>query len=468
MSIVFVWAWWSGVRALVQLMTALDISDLVCIDESDSVALQQFREQNIATFVGHDSYSLQQWDVVIYSAATKHTPQVKDAFHFMETDPLSPAPFLYAEFLWEISKYLTTIAITGTHWKSTTTGLTAVWAIENFPQTALAIVGAGVVSRWWANCQFNHEYKAILHSIMQRILSRKYTDEKIPMKQHLFIVEADEFNHHFLSLSPDISIITSMDHDHVDIYPTRQEYLSAFQQFCMNTHGPVFTLASIAEELQNNDNIQVITPTAFSFKTMIWWHNHNNASLALAALDYVQKQFWLSIDPAIIKQSIESFQWLHRRAEFLGMTHQNVPLYSDYGHHPDEIKSTIKAFQESFPWRDIVCFFEAHQARRLLNFWHEFVDAFQNIQCFVVPVFTARESFKEIEQYCNTPEVHSIIADLTSFHDVGKAFAQQINWTYISNREDLSKTIETISEWSIIAFSAWELDWKLRKQRKTH
>ncbi len=466
MSIVFVWAWWSGVRALVQLMTALEIPDLVCIDESDSVALQQFREQNIATFVGHDSYSLQQWDVVIYSAATKHTPQVKDAFHFLENDPLAPAPFLYAEFLWEISKYLTTIAITWTHGKSTTTGLTAVWAIENYPQAALAIVGAGMVSWGWANCRYNPAYKTILHSIMQRILSRKYTDEKIPMKQHLFIVEADEFNHHFLSLSPDISVITSMDHDHVDIYPTRKEYLAAFQQFCINTHWPVFTLAPIAEELKNNDNIQIVTPTVFSFKTMIWWHNHNNASLAFAALNYINQ--WSTLDTDTIKQSIESFQWLHRRAEFLGMTLQNVPLYSDYGHHPDEIKSTIKAFQESFPWREIVCFFEAHQARRLLNFWHEFVDAFHTIRCFVVPVFTARESFEEIEQYCNTPEVHMIIEDLTSFHDLGEAFAKQIAGTYIPNREDLFKTIETISEWSIIAFSAWELDWKLRKQRKTH
>jgi UDP-N-acetylmuramate-alanine ligase len=128
------------------------------------------------------------------------------------------------------------------------------------------------------------------------------------------------------------------------------------------------------------------------------------------------------------------------------MINQNIPLYSDYGHHPDEIKSTIKAFQESYPGREIVCFFEAHQARRLLNFWHEFVDAFHNIRCFVVPVFTARESFEEIEQYCNTPEVHMIIEDLTSFHDLGEAFAKQIAGTYIPNREDLFKTIETISE----------------------
>ena len=104
---------------------------------------------------------------------------------------------------------------------------------------------------------------------MQRILSRKFSNETIPLKQNLFIVEADEFNHHFLSLNPDISIITSMDHDHVDIYPTRDEYISAFEQFCRNTHGPVFTLDSIANELPNNDNITRVTPKYFTFKTMI-------------------------------------------------------------------------------------------------------------------------------------------------------------------------------------------------------
>jgi UDP-N-acetylmuramate--alanine ligase len=468
MSIVFVWAWWSGVRALVQLIIALNIPDIVCIDESDSSTLQQFREHNIPTYVGHETYSLQNGDVVIYSAATKDTQQVKDAFNFCKIDPLAPTPFLYAEFLWEISKYLFTIAITGTHGKSTTTWLVATWAIDLIPKTSLAIVGAGVVHWWWENCRYNPNDITLLRSIMQRILSRKFTNETIPLKQHLFIVEADEFNHHFLSLQPDISIITSMDHDHVDIYPTRDKYLTAFEQFCRNTHWPVFTLDSIAKELQNNDNITIIEPTHFKFKTMIGWHNHTNTSLALAALEYVQRKDWIFKTTEILKQSLESFQWLHRRAEFLGMNTHNIPVYSDYGHHPDEIKSTIKAFQESFPWRKIVCLFEAHQARRLLNFWYEFINAFEHITCFIVPVFTARESFEDIEQYCNKAEIHTIINHLKSFHDLWKTFAKQVNGTYIANREELIDTINTITQWSIIGFSAWILDWKLRKQQKTH
>lgn len=466
MSLVFVWAWWSGVRALVQLMIALTIPEIICIDETDSDALHQFREQHITTYIGHDTYTLQHGDVVIYSAATKDTPQVQDAFRFLENDPLAPAPFLYAEFLWEISKYLFTIAITGTHGKSTTTWLVATSAINHFPQASLAIVGAGVVERWWENCRYNPQDIELLRSIMQRIISRKSTNTTIPVKQHLFVIEADEFNHHFLLLNPDVSIITSMDHDHVDIYPTRENYVAAFNQFCRNTYWPVFTLEHIAKELDNNDNISVVTPISFSFHSMIWGHNHNNASLALAALTYLQTKKGVSASSTSIKQSLESFQWLHRRAELLGTNRQNVPLYSDYGHHPDEIKSTIKAFQESFPWREIICFFEAHQARRLLNFWYEFIDAFNTISCFVVPVFTARESFEAIEQYCNTPEIHSIIAHLNSFHDLWETFAKQIKGTYVADWNDLSSVIHSIDSWSIIAFSAWILDGKLRKQQK--
>jgi UDP-N-acetylmuramate-alanine ligase len=86
----------------------------------------------------------------------------------------------------------------------------------------------------------------------------------------VFIIEADEFNHHFLFLEPDISIITSLDHDHVDIYPTREEYLSAFNQFCHNTKKVVFAPTPVALQLPDQDlKIHVPLIQQFSFDYLI-------------------------------------------------------------------------------------------------------------------------------------------------------------------------------------------------------
>lgn len=143
----------------------------------------------------------------------------------------------------------------------------------------------------------------------------------LPRKKLVFIVEADEFNHHFLYLEPDISIITFLDHDHTDIYPTRDEYVAAFNQFCTHTKEVVFTLPSIKEELEStHTNIQTPALTHFSFGYLIGGHNHANASLALAAITYYQKTHHIP-DTQAVKKSIEQFQGLQRRVELLG---QNI------------------------------------------------------------------------------------------------------------------------------------------------
>lgn len=135
-----------------------------------------------------------------------------------------------------------TFAVSGTHGKSTTTGMAAIACIEHIPDSALAIVGAGVTQRQGKHCRYNHDHYEALRDIVLRIISRKATALHIPLKKLLFIIEADEFNHHFLFLEPDVSIITSLDHDHVDIYPTRETYLQAFDQFCTNTKERIITL----------------------------------------------------------------------------------------------------------------------------------------------------------------------------------------------------------------------------------
>ncbi len=467
MWLVFVWAWWSGVRALVQLLYTLHIQDLICVDESDSVAMQQFKNNWIETYIGHDSYTLKPNDVVIYSAATKNSPQVRDAESAMQKDHLAPVPFLYAEFLWEISKYLYTVAITGTHGKSTTTGLTATTAAVLFPDTALAIVWAWVTQRWGNNFWHNTNHTELLQNIIARITSRKATDVEIPLKKYLFIVEADEFNYHFLNLDPDVSIITSMDHDHVDIYPTRESYLRAFKQFCNNTRDCVYTLPRIHNELKECTNIISIQPEQFHFATMIGWHNHSNTSLGLHALNFIAQQTNTQVNYSTIKSSLEQFAWLRRRAELLWVNKNSIKVYTDYGHHPDEIESTIKAFKETFPNQEIHCFIEPHQARRLLSFRKGFATLKQRWTVTMLPIYAAREEINDCITFLQEhPELVHNPKTITSFETLLATFAQQAGVSFITDRDELIQTIEQITSGIIICFTAWKADDYIRTHYK--
>jgi UDP-N-acetylmuramate--alanine ligase len=462
MSIVFVWAGGSGVSALVELMLDLRIPNIVCIDASASAHMDKFRTAGCSTYVEHGNYSVHKWDLLIYSAATANSPEVLAAFQYTFDDHLNPPPLLYAEFLGELSKYLYTFAISGTHGKSTTTGMSACACIEHIPETALAIVGAWVTQRQGKHCRHNPTHKKELYAIIMRIISRKATKSYIPQKKLLFVIEADEFNHHFLFLEPDVNIITSLDHDHVDIYPTRENYLAAFQQFCNNTREQVFTLPSIAEELSDHTQ-KIITPpmTHFQFAHLIGGHNHANASLALAAALFVAEHF--SSPLSWFSRSIEHFQWLQRRAERLGENPHGVPVFSDYGHHPDEIKSTLAAFRERYPAEQITCFFEAHQVRRLLTFWDDFIDAFSGVNCIVVPAYTAREQLAEIQSYRKElASTWSLPEQIEDFTTLTALFAKEINGKVITEWSALPDAVDAIDQWSILCFSAGILDSKLR------
>ena len=170
-------------------------------------------------------------------------------------------------------------------------------------------------------------------------------------------------------------------------------------QFCHNTKKVVFAPTPVALQLPDQDlKIHVPLIQQFSFDYLIWGHNHINASLALAAINYYQESNKV-ISATDYKKTIESFRWLERRVEFLWKNIHWISLFSDYWHHPEEIKSTISSFKETYPNTSLTCIFEAHQARRLISFWDEFIAAFSWVSCYMVPIYTARESVEELSAY---------------------------------------------------------------------
>ena len=465
MAIVLVGVGWAGVSAIAELFCKLQIESVIGIDAHASSTTKHLKTLGMTIILWHGNYSVQEGDCIIYSAATKDSIEVITWFAYSKQNTVTPPPMLYAEFLWELSKYFYTLAITGTHGKSTTTGLAACVAIEHIPETSLCIVGAGVTARWWNHCRYNETQSMFIKSCIETITSRKAALVEIKSKQHLFIIEADEFNRHFLMLEPDISIVTSLDHDHVDIYPTREEYRQAFLQFFDNTKSHIYMSKNSAEQCHYTDKkLHLVETNNYNFTTLLGGHNNANASLAHAALEWFAAEQWYTIDTKKISNSIEQRTGISRRGELISIFPHNVHLFSDYGHHPKEIKSTLQAFTEKYPDYTIIVLFEAHQARRLIEFREEFIEALSSAhKRYIVPCYTARETRELVHSF---PKSETYTKKATNFKELIELFATEADGEY-SDFDAIADILTQQNNSIVVWFSAWILDSKLRLLKKT-
>ncbi|MEI7478028.1 MAG: Mur ligase family protein [bacterium] len=143
----------------------------------------------------------------------------------------------------EISKYFETIAIAGTHGKSTTTALMTYILSKIDPEFGLGILGALVPQLGQKNYWANPNITPDLQSIFTYILTGKSSewDESL-RKKYRFVIEADEFNRHFLLLDVDHAIILNAELDHSDIYPNEAVYLEAFVAFVHKVKHGIFAI----------------------------------------------------------------------------------------------------------------------------------------------------------------------------------------------------------------------------------
>lgn len=466
MTVVFVWAWWSGVSNLVQLFLSLWLTNIVCIDSTNNAFLETVKKQDVPVYITSSRcYTVQPYDIVIYSAATPHVSEVLQAQTLFEQDHHYPPPLLYFEFLGELSKYLYTIGIAWTHGKSTTTAMTAEVCKELLPQTALAIVWAAVTNRDGKSIRINPNHTETLKQIVMHSISRKHNTLTSPLKQLCLVVEADEFNHHFHYLDIDILGITTIDHDHLDTYPTKEAYLDTFIERCSTTRDLIVLSPSATHVLpllpaHIKKKTQSCDLQSIPFDYLLWWHNQYNASLAVALTSHLYKKFGLAVNNDQIINHLTAFKGLARRAEYLWTIGEKTALYSDYGHHPAEIISTLQAFRERYPHKTISCLIEPHQARRILTFRDEFTPIPTYVQaCYILPCYTARESWDEMAPYITSflPE-----ASIDSFATLSHCFADAIGGQFVASYAPLETIIEASSSDICIGFSAWPLDEYLR------
>ena len=303
-----------------------------------------------------------------------------------------------AEVLGMISKESFTIAVAGTHGKTTTSAILA-HVLNHAGKQSTAFLGG---------------------------ISKNYnTNLLLAEKGNILIVEADEYDKSFLQLQPDIAIITSVDADHLDVYKDKQDLHNAFKQFVsqIKPNGLLLLEDSITIDFPNPDqglkltysavnkadysaeNIKVkegkmvfdllsmdIMPgMAYEKKQeglsfiLPGTHNVSNAVAASAVASYLGLSF------EDIKSGLDTFKGINRRFD-IHINREDLAYVDDYAHHPQEVSATINAAKILFPKREITVVFQPHLFSRTKDFAKEFAVSLSLAdKLIVLDIYPARE-----------------------------------------------------------------------------
>ncbi len=358
-------------------------------DRAASPLARAIEAAGAQVFIGHAGEQVRGADVVVRSSAIKDdNPEVLAAL------ALGIPVLKRSDFLGQFMSGRTGIAVAGTHGKTTTTAMIA-WMLARIGQDPSFIIG-GVSKNLGCNAHAG--------------------------KGPAFVIEADEYDRMFLGLLPDWIVLTNLEHDHPDCFPTMQDYRQAFTDFighlkpgggllvCRDDEQAL-ALASAAPQgcqaltygLHPEADYQAVNLAAGSdglrFEVL---HNNerlavvelqvpgeHNARNALASLAIAHR---LGLDTQQAALALGEFQGTGRRFDVQGNV-AGVTVVDDYGHHPTEIRATLAAARSRYPGRRIWAVWQPHTYSRtqalLDGFLHAFGDADRII---VTEVFAARET----------------------------------------------------------------------------
>lgn len=328
-------------------------------DASQSEITDFLKTQGINIYIGDDAQNVRGADLVIHSAA------VKDGNSEYDAAKLDRIPTkLYAEAMGEITDDYTLIAISGSHGKSTTTSM-----------VAKIMIDAGL------------DPTVIVGTKMHELNGNNFRMGQ----SEFFVLEADDYNRHFHNYQPTVSVVTNVDREHLDIYGDLDGVKEAFGKFLENTRSG----GTIIANGQDKNTVDVIKKTDLLQHKVILY---NEADLARHELGVpgehnqsnAEAAYWvgevLGIKKESIIQSLRGFKGSWRRLEEI-----QPGVYTDYAHHPTEIKATLKALKDANPEKTLVCVFQPHQRDRLSKLFDEFADSFVSAdELYLIPLYSVR------------------------------------------------------------------------------
>lgn len=287
-----------------------------------------------------------------------------------------------SEVLGIISKGMFTIAIAGTHGKTTTSSIVA-HVLKDSGYDCSAFLG-GIATNYNSNVLFGDN--------------------------NTMVVEADEYDRSFLTLHPDIAIVTSMDADHLDIYGDKSHLVDSFKQFTSQlkeggrliyrqgldlSHGKTYS-ANVVADIQAV-NVQIKEGSFFfDFKNangiieniqlgLPGLHNIENAVAA------IEVALHLGISADKIRNALANFLGVKRRFEYVVKSPEHIYI-DDYAHHPEELRACIQAVKSLYPNKKLTAIFQPHLFSRTRDFADGFAEVLAMIDDLIMlDIYPARE-----------------------------------------------------------------------------
>jgi UDP-N-acetylmuramate--alanine ligase len=275
-----------------------------------------------------------------------------------------------------------TVAVAGTHGKTTTSTMIA-YILKESGVDCSAFLG-GISSNYHSNVLYG--------------------------KTNVVVVEADEYDRSFLTLHPDVAIITSMDADHLDIYGDHAHLTESFKLFAsqIKSGGVLihrkglaleagFTYAADQEADAYASNIH-IKDGDFYFDFQNKDTTINNIKMGIAgthnienATAAIETALILKVLPEAIKRALGSFRGVKRRFEYIVKNIGHV-FIDDYAHHPEELKAAIRSVKRLYPDKKLTTIFQPHLYTRTRDFADGFAGALDMVdELIILDIYPARE-----------------------------------------------------------------------------
>lgn len=296
-----------------------------------------------------------------------------------------------SQVLGEITKQFKTIAIAGTHGKTTTTTLVT-HLLKSAGIDCYAFLG-GISQNYHTNLILGNSEN----------------------KEAYVVVEADEYDRSFLTLNPFISVITSVDADHLDIYGDADAMHETYTQFASQVKdgGTLIVKKNVDNDLNiknkrllyslnldteySANSIQIIdgefcyninSPIETINQVAIGLPGLHNVENSIAAVAVAQQ---LGIKGEVINKALRSFKGVKRRFDYR-VKSKSVVYIDDYAHHPEELKAAITAAQQLYPHKKVTGIFQPHLYTRTRDFADEFAQSLDLLdECILLEIYPARE-----------------------------------------------------------------------------
>ena len=342
------------------------------MNEGIPIVYQDVEDNIPITFHENDSHTL-----IIYTPAIPKTSTILNYF-ILKSFTLKKR----SEVLGIISRGMFTIAVAGTHGKTTTSSIIA-HVLKDSGYDCSAFLG-GIATNYNTNVLFGDN--------------------------NTMVVEADEYDRSFLTLHPDIAIVTSMDADHLDIYGDEKHLVESFRKFVsqikpggkliyqkgLGLSGGQTYAAGVVADIQAV-NVQ-IKDSSFFFD----FKNRNgvieniqfglpglyNIENAVAAIEVA---LLLGIPEDKIRIALSNFKGVKRRFEYI-VKNQNHIYVDDYAHHPEELRACIQAIKSLYPNKKLTTIFQPHLFTRTRDFSDGFAEVLSMTdKLIMLDIYPARE-----------------------------------------------------------------------------